>query len=334
LFSLRQKLFISITLVLLISFILYQLEPSINILFISAIGLGIIALLVDRWINVPIKKVANFARKIKDGNFETRIEISSKDEIGELAETMNDLAKTLESDISNMKKMEQVRTEFLSNVTHELKTPIASIAGYLETLKDGALNDTDVNQTFIKRSLKNAKRLEALVTDLVDISRIETGEMEIHLEKVDLKPLLEEVINDAKQRNEKKELDISLEMNNQNEIIVNGNLDRLRQVFDNLISNAIRYTVNGSVVMSTERNNGIIGFKVQDTGIGIDSESAERIFERFFRTNDARKIVRGGTGLGLAICKHIIEAHNSSISVESIEKEGSIFAFNLECYSN
>ena len=95
-----------------------------------------------------------------------------------------------------------------------------------------------------------------------------------------------------------------------------------------------RYTVNGSVVMSTERNNGIIGFKVQDTGIGIDSESAERIFERFFRTNDARKIVRGGTGLGLAICKHIIEAHNSSISVESIEKEGSIFAFNLECYSN
>ena len=333
-FSLRQKLFISITLVLLISFILYQLEPSINILFISAIGLGIIALLVDRWINVPIKKVANFARKIKDGNFETRIEISSNDEIGELAETMNDLATTLESDISNMKKMEQVRTEFLSNVTHELKTPIASIAGYLETLKDGALNDTDVNQTFIKRSLKNAKRLEALVTDLVDISRIETGEMEIHLEKVDLKPLLEEVINDAKQRNEKKELDISLEMNNQNEIIVNGNLDRLRQVFDNLISNAIRYTVNGSVVMSTERNNGIIEFKVQDTGIGIDSESAERIFERFFRTNDARKIVRGGTGLGLAICKHIIEAHNSSISVESIEKEGSIFAFNLECYSN
>ncbi len=320
--------------VLLISFILYQLEPSINILFITAIGLGIIALLVDRWINVPIKKVANFARKIKDGNFETRIEISSKDEIGELAETMNDLAKTLESDISNMKKMEQVRTEFLSNVTHELKTPIASIAGYLETLKDGALNDTDVNQIFIKRSLKNAKRLEALVTDLVDISRIETGEMEIHLEKVDLKPLLEEVINDAKQRNEKKELDISLEINNQNEIIVNGNLDRLRQVFDNLISNAIRYTVNGSVVMSTERNNGIIEFKVQDTGIGIDSESAERIFERFFRTNDARKIVRGGTGLGLAICKHIIEAHNSSISVESIEKEGSIFAFNLECYSN
>ena len=233
-----------------------------------------------------------------------------------------------------MKKMEQVRTEFLSNVTHELKTPIASIAGYLETLKDGALNDIDVNQTFIKRSLKNAKRLEALVTDLVDISRIETGEMEIHLEKVDLKPLLEEVINEAKQRNEKKELDISLEMNNQNEIIVNGNLDRLRQVFDNLISNAIRYTVNGSVVMSTERNNGIIEFKVQDTGIGIDPESAERIFERFFRTNDARKIVRGGTGLGRAICKHIIEAHNSSISVESIEKEGSIFAFNLECYQN
>ena len=247
---------------------------------------------------------------------------------------MNELATTLESDISNMKKMEQVRTEFLSNVTHELKTPIASIAGYLETLKDGALTDNDVNRTFIKRSLKNAKRLEALVTDLVDISRIETGEMEIQLEKVDLKPLLEEVINDAQQRNEKHELDISLEMNNQKEIIVNGNLDRLRQVFDNLISNAIRYTVNGSVVMSTEKNNGVIEFKVQDTGIGIDAESAERIFERFFRTDRARQIVRGGTGLGLAISKHIIEAHNSNISVESSEKNGSTFSFNLKSYTN
>ena len=318
----------------MVGFVLYQSESSINIFFITAVGLGIIALLVDRWINVPIRKVAEGAKKIKDGNFETRIEISSKDEIGELAETMNELATTLESDISNMKKMEQVRTEFLSNVTHELKTPIASIAGYLETLKDGALTDNDVNRTFIKRSLKNAKRLEALVTDLVDISRIETGEMEIQLEKVDLKPLLEEVINDAQQRNEKHELDISLEMNNQKEIIVNGNLDRLRQVFDNLISNAIRYTVNGSVVMSTERNNGVIEFKVQDTGIGIDAESAERIFERFFRTDRARQIVRGGTGLGLAISKHIIEAHNSNISVESSEKNGSTFSFNLKSYTN
>ncbi|MAQ74392.1 MAG: two-component sensor histidine kinase [Candidatus Marinimicrobia bacterium] len=318
----------------MVGFVLYQSESSINIFFITAVGLGIIALLVDRWINVPIRKVAEGAKKIKDGNFETRIEISSKDEIGELAETMNELATTLESDISNMKKMEQVRTEFLSNVTHELKTPIASIAGYLETLKDGALTDNDVNRTFIKRSLKNAKRLEALVTDLVDISRIETGEMEIQLEKVDLKPLLEEVINDAQQRNEKHELDISLEMNNQKEIIVNGNLDRLRQVFDNLISNAIRYTVNGSVVMSTEKNNGVIEFKVQDTGIGIDAESAERIFERFFRTDRARQIVRGGTGLGLAISKHIIEAHNSNISVESSEKNGSTFSFNLKSYTN
>ena len=140
----------------MVGFVLYQSESSINIFFITAVGLGIIALLVDRWINVPIRKVAEGAKKIKDGNFETRIEISSKDEIGELAETMNELATTLESDISNMKKMEQVRTEFLSNVTHELKTPIASIAGYLETLKDGALTDNDVNRTFILSISLNA----------------------------------------------------------------------------------------------------------------------------------------------------------------------------------
>ena len=304
----------------------------INIFIIVSIGLLIFTILVDRWINTPIRKVADFAKNIKDGKFENRIKIKSSDEIGELAKNMNQLAETIEADISNMKKMEDVRTEFLSNVTHELKTPIASIVGYLETLKDGALKDKDVNKTFIKRSLKNAKRLEALVTDLVDISRIETGEMEIQLEKVNIQPILEEVVNDARQRNRNLELDIKLSLGDQKEIVVYGNSDRLRQVFDNLVSNAIRYTESGNVIISAEIRDTEVEFTVSDTGMGMDSESKERIFERFFRTDDARKIVRGGTGLGLAICKHIIEAHNSSLSVDSIEKEGSTFAFSLECY--
>ena len=304
----------------------------INIFIIVSIGLLIFTILVDRWINTPIRKVADFAKNIKDGNFENRIKIKSSDEIGELAKNMNQLAETIEADISNMKKMEDVRTEFLSNVTHELKTPIASIVGYLETLKDGALKDKDVNKTFIKRSLKNAKRLEALVTDLVDISRIETGEMEIQLEKVNIQPILEEVVNDARQRNRNLELDIKLSLGDQKEIVVYGNSDRLRQVFDNLVSNAIRYTEIGNVIISAEITDTEVEFTVSDTGMGMDSESIERIFERFFRTDDARKIVRGGTGLGLAICKHIIEAHNSSLSVDSIEQEGSTFAFSLECY--
>ena len=304
----------------------------INIFIIVSIGLLIFTILVDRWINTPIRKVADFAKNIKDGNFENRIKIKSSDEIGELAKNMNQLAETIEADISNMKKMEDVRTEFLSNVTHELKTPIASIVGYLETLKDGALKDKDVNKTFIKRSLKNAKRLEALVTDLVDISRIETGEMEIQLEKVNIQPILEEVVNDARQRNRNLGLDIKLSLGDQKEIVVYGNSDRLRQVFDNLVSNAIRYTESGNVIISAEIRDTEVKFTVSDTGMGMDSESKARIFERFFRTDDARKIVRGGTGLGLAICKHIIEAHNSSLSVDSIEKEGSTFAFSLECY--
>ena len=304
----------------------------IDIFIIISIGLLIFTILVDRWINTPIRKVADFAKNIKDGKFENRIKIKSSDEIGELAKNMNQLAETIEADISNMKKMEDVRTEFLSNVTHELKTPIASIVGYLETLKDGALKDKDVNKTFIKRSLKNAKRLEALVTDLVDISRIETGEMEIQLEKVNIQPILEEVVNDARQRNRNLELDIKLSLGDQKEIVVYGNSDRLRQVFDNLVSNAIRYTEIGNVIISAEITDTEVEFTVSDTGMGMDSESKERIFERFFRTDDARKIVRGGTGLGLAICKHIIEAHNSSLSVDSIEQEGSTFAFSLECY--
>tara|TARA_B100000427_G_scaffold300740_1_gene283335 strand:+ start:935 stop:1933 length:999 start_codon:yes stop_codon:yes gene_type:complete len=331
-FSLRLKLLVTFILTLVLAVIIYYSGFKINILALIGFCFFIFVLLVDRLINIPIKKVAEGAKKIKEGDFQTRIKVQGQDEIADLADTMNQLAENFESDISNMKKMEKVRTEFLSNVTHELKTPIASIAGYLETLQDGALKDEHVNKTFIKRSLKNAKRLEALVTDLVDISRIETGEMEIQLGKVDVQPILEEVINDARQRNSKAELDIVLNTNNQKEILVNGNLDRLRQVFDNLISNAIRYTDNGNVVVSAEKREMSIEFKVSDTGMGMDSESTKRIFERFFRTDDARKIVRGGTGLGLAICKHIIEAHNSSLSVDSVKQKGSTFSFNLECY--
>ena len=179
--------------------------------------------------------------------------ILSNDEIGELAENINQLAEKIENDLNKMKKMSDVRSEFLTNVTHELKTPISSITGYLETLLNGALNDENVNTVFLKRSLKNSHRLEALVTDLVDISRIETGEMKIDLTSINILPIIEEIVNEAKLRIKKRQdIDIEIVNHSKNDIMVNSNSDRISQVFDNLISNAIRYSERGKISIVIE----------------------------------------------------------------------------------
>ena len=219
-----------------------------RIVIIVAAILFVFVFFVDKWINNPIKKIVNVAQEIKAGKWDRRADILSNDEIGELAENINQLAEKIENDLNKMKKMSDVRSEFLTNVTHELKTPISSITGYLETLLNGALNDENVNTVFLKRSLKNSHRLEALVTDLVDISRIETGEMKIDLTPINILPIIKEIVNEAKLRIKKRQ-DIEIEIVNhsENDILVNSNSDRIRQVFDNLISNAIRYSEKGKI---------------------------------------------------------------------------------------
>ena len=152
-----------------------------RIIFLVSMVLVFFTFLVDRWVTSPIRRIVKVAEKIKTGDWSTRSQVKGTDEIADLSRSINDMADTLGTDIAQILKMSEVRSEFLINVTHELKTPIASISGYIETLLSGALEDEKVNRSFLKRSLKNTRRLEALVTDLVDISRIETGELTMNL---------------------------------------------------------------------------------------------------------------------------------------------------------
>ena len=226
--------------------------------------------------------------------------------------------------------MSEVRSEFLINVTHELKTPIASISGYIETLLSGALEDEKVNRSFLKRSLKNTKRLEALVTDLVDISRIETGELTMNISQTDILPIIEELVRDANLRNDNEDIEIKINNNLSNYTFVEADPDRIHQVFNNLISNAIRYTDKGLILINIKNKESGVLFSVSDTGVGINKDSIQRIFERFYRTQNARSRVKSGTGLGLSIVKHIIEAHGTSIEVESEIDKGTTFSFELK----
>lgn len=226
--------------------------------------------------------------------------------------------------------MSEVRSEFLINVTHELKTPIASISGYIETLLSGALEDEKVNRSFLKRSLKNTKRLEALVTDLVDISRIETGELTMNISQTNILPIIEELVRDANLRNDNEDIEIKINNNLSNYTFVEADPDRIHQVFNNLISNAIRYTDKGLILINIKNKESRVLFSVSDTGVGINKDSIQRIFERFYRTQNARSRVKSGTGLGLSIVKHIIEAHGTSIEVESEIDKGTTFSFELK----
>ena len=301
-----------------------------RIIFLVSTILIIFTFLVDRWVTSPIRNISRVAEKIKMGDWSVRSSVPGNDEIAALARSVNEMAETLGADIAKIIKMSDVRSEFLINVTHELKTPIASISGYIETLLSGALEDKKVNRSFLKRALKNINRLEVLVTDLVDISRIETGELTMNIIQVNIIPIIEELVKDANEGKDKKDLKIYISNNTKNNINVDADPDRIHQVFDNLLSNAIRYTDDGEIEIAINSEAGKVNFSIRDTGIGMDDESIERIFERFYRTLTARSRVKSGTGLGLSIVKHIIEAHGSNIEVDSKLGEGTTFSFELK----
>ena len=289
--------------------------------------------LLKNWLTDPIRELTQAADDISKGDLSRRININTGGiEIDELAANMNQMAMKLDEDFRRIKRMEKVRSEFLGNVTHELKTPISSISGYIETLLEGAIKDENVNLGFLERSLENVQRLEELVTDLVEISRIETGELKMNFEYFNIHDLLNDLFKDAHQRNSNKTLKIQLEVPDK-KLFIYGDKSRLDQVIANLLSNAMRYTDQGQIRIKVMRRDNELIFSIRDTGIGVSRKALSRIFERFYRTDKARDRRKGGTGLGLAISKHIIEAHGSHIYVDSLKGKGSTFSFGITTIS-
>ncbi|MFZ3590724.1 two-component system histidine kinase PnpS [Bacillus sp. DJP31] len=232
-------------------------------------------------------------------------------------------------DISEIKKLEQMRKDFVANVSHELKTPITSIKGFSETLLDGAMKDEKLTENFLTIILKESDRLQSLIQDLLDLSKMEQQGFSINWQKVDLKEVLEEIIVMLKGKAEDKQ--ISLELHVKERTIIDGDLYRLKQIFINLINNAIAYTPsNGVVIVSLENHQNQTHVKVADNGIGITEDELPRIFERFYRVDKARTRNSGGTGLGLAIVKHLVEAHHGRVAVRSKQGKGTTFTVKFQ----
>ncbi|WHY70810.1 two-component system histidine kinase PnpS [Fictibacillus enclensis] len=226
-------------------------------------------------------------------------------------------------DITELKKLEQMRKDFVANVSHELKTPVTSLKGFAETLLDGADGNPEIRKKFLTIIWKESDRLQHLIQDLLDLSKVEQG-FSLNLQNVNLSAIVEEVI--VMLETKAKEKEITLKYSVEGDTAIEGDAPRLKQVFINLINNSLNYTPKGGrVTIRLKESSEKVTFSVSDTGIGIQKEEISRIFERFYRVDKARSRNSGGTGLGLAIVKHLIEAHHGRIHVKSKPGEGSTF---------
>ena len=230
-------------------------------------------------------------------------------------------------DVTSLWQVETTRREFVSNVSHELRSPLAAIRAMTETLQDGALNDTDTAHDFLTRILNDTQRMTTMVNDLLVLSRLESGQAPIHLAPVSLESVVAEIESrfDVSPDHER----LKLETNVPDGIpLVMGEADKLNQVLANLVENAVKVTGDGGLIsISANATDRWVEVKVSDNGIGIAREHLPHVFERFYKVDRSRR--DGGTGLGLAIVKHLVQAHGGDIKVESVEGEGSAFSFTL-----
>lgn len=291
----------------------------------------IVSMFLSRRISKPMVEIAQKVREIRAGNLDTQIEVRENDEVGEVARAVNEMVGKLKSDIVQLKKLERVRSEFLGNVSHELRTPIFSLQGFLETLIEGAVDDPAVNRDFLKKAQAHAARLNTLLADLITISQIESGEMKMSFRYFDLNEFLDSLLRELRPTAELHGVSLRRDGYPAGSLEVFGDRERLQVVMENLIENAIKYNrPSGEVVLASDRSDRKVRVSVSDSGLGIAAAHIPRIFERFYRVDRDRSRDVGGTGLGLAIVKHIIEAHGSSVKVESEPGKGSTFSFELK----
>lgn len=295
-------------------------------------GYILIKVVLDFLIFNEISKIYNALHKLKKKDLKmTRLPKKSfLNPLKELNREIDTYATLKQREIDELKKMADFRREFVADVSHELKTPIFAAQGFLHTLLDGAMEDENVRDQFLKKAAKSLDGLDALVQDLLTISHLESGQITMHRENFSLYRLVREVFDQLEVKAAKKNADLGFARGTDKNIAVYADQQRIYQVMINLVSNAIKYTGEGEkITVGFEKRKNNVAIYVQDNGSGIPPGHVERIFERFYRVEKSRSRDKGGTGLGLAIVKHIMEAHNTRITVSSEVGKGSVFTFTL-----
>ncbi len=320
------SILLTIIVVIPLYFKLINITVFLILLFISN---SLTFLYLNRKREKELSEIVQIIDNIRENKYQKSDEILLKEKLTRLENSIKRMFEKSKNDIEYMKKLQRARSEFIGNVSHELRTPIFAIQGYIETLLNGAIDDAKVNKNFLSKANQHTINLNNLLNDLINISMIESGEMQMSFRYFEIKPYLCGLVDEYRHLAEEKGIELKLNEVPE-ELYVLGDKERLKQVFTNLIHNAIKYTEQGRVEIIVEEEKKFVNIIIKDTGIGIPESDLDRIFERFYRVDKARSRAVGGTGLGLSIVKHILEAHNTKINVTSKLGIGSEFSFKLK----
>ncbi len=294
-------------------------------MFISIGLVVIVSIWMARYLTKPITQIKNAAQDIADGNVDRDIDIQRSDEFGILADSLDQMASKLRADTEQIKQFAEKQRQFFADITHEIRNPLHTISGALEMLELENLS-LDKKQQYIRTAQKQTDRISRLFKDLKTLQRYDSDEYFVESQEFDLLPVAKHIKELYADRAEQKDIALDIE---ERSCKVVGDPGKIEQVLDNLISNAIKYTNEGTVSLRYSSNDQFAKIKVEDSGIGISNEHLNRLFDRFYRTDKARSRDKGGTGLGLAVVKSILSAHNTDINVESQTGQGTRFWFTL-----
>lgn len=300
---------------------------GLGAVLLAAAGMG---LLLFWRLTRRLREMQAVVAEFEQGRFDRRVEVETKDELGRLGECFNRMADTLTDTMEALRQADRMRRELVANVSHDLRSPIASIQGYLETvaMKGGDLAPEE-RQRYVKTALRNAQRLNTLVSELFDLSKLETEQVDPTMEPFRVAELVQDVVMQYQPRAEEKGVDLQAELS-QRGVRVEADIGLVERALSNLIDNAIQYTpAGGRVGVRVEYEGTAVCVAVADTGPGIPDDDLPHIFDRSYRVEKSRDPDRGGAGLGLAIAKTILELHDQPMEVESTVGEGTVFWFRL-----
>ncbi|MCC7332659.1 MAG: sensor histidine kinase [Flavobacteriales bacterium] len=336
--ALRISLFVATTVTIIVFFAEFFSESihflSLFLVFTSSLIISYFGFLIaiEQFIYKKIKLIYRLIHSLKLNKDDAMSDINlSKDIISQVSHEVIDWDKKNKMEFERLKDMESFRREFVGNVSHELKTPIFNIQGYLLTLMEGGLYDEKINMDYLAKANKSVERMIALIEDLDIISKLESGTIELDLKKINIVDLTQEILSSLEIKANDKNIKLGLHNTLNKPAWVMADADKITQVLVNLLVNSIKYGKEGgeTTVRFYDMDENIL-IEVADNGQGIEEKHHKRLFERFYRTDRGRARDSGGTGLGLSIVKHIIEAHHQTINLRSTVDVGSTFSFTLK----
>ncbi|QJD95348.1 sensor histidine kinase [Mucilaginibacter robiniae] len=309
----------------------YDMAVTFSISFITSFI--VFYYLIEKYVYSKIKLIYKQIHSLKLGRDlrDALSESVSIDPIGDVEQEVKNWASEKKIEIEQLRSQEKFRREFLSNISHEFKTPLFAIQGYIEAILDDDLEDKDMAMQFLQKAARNVDRMSYLIKDLDEISKLESGEIPINYTKFRVNDLIKEVFETMEFKAKQHNIKLVFKQKYDEPYLVNADRQKITQVLVNLIDNSFKYgNQGGSTSVSFFDLHDQILVEVTDDGMGISEKNLPRLFERFYRTDSSRSREIGGSGLGLAIVKHIVEAHQQTINVRSTEGLGSTFGFTLE----